>query len=190
MIYSISGTLKARTRDAAVIESRGIGFYVVVSRKTLRDLPRLGASLTLFCSLKIVREQLHLFGFLSEKERELFETFDAVDGVGPRGALRILESAAPEKILSAIASGRAELLARVSGIGAKKAAKIVLEMRGKIAEPNRKNLSAMEGDSDVERALHELGFKIKDIRQAIERVPDNVKGTQKRLKAALKILKG
>lgn len=190
MIYSVSGILKAKMRDAAVIESLGIGFQIIVSQKTLRRLPRVGSDLTLFCALKILREQPFIFGFLSEKERELFEMFDAVGGVGPRGALRITETASPEKILSAIASGRAELLARVSGIGEKKAAKIVLEMREKAKKSSRGAVGELEDDKDIERALHGLGFKIKDIKDAIALIPEDVGGKQRRLKAALKILKG
>jgi len=189
MIYSISGILKAKMRDVAVVESRGIGFQIIVSQKTLRRLPRLGSGLTLFCAFKMLREQPFIFGFLSEKERELFEMFDAAHGVGPRGALRIVEAASPEKILSAIASGRAELLARVSGIGEKKAAKIVLEMRGKIKKSSRVAIAELEDDKDVERALHGLGFKIKDVKDAIARVPEDTRGKQRRLRAALRILK-
>ncbi|MEK7143885.1 MAG: Holliday junction branch migration protein RuvA [Patescibacteria group bacterium] len=188
MIYSLSGKLIVKNPNFAVIETGGIGFKIFISPRTGKNLPKNG-KVRFFCSLIPHREGLDLYGFLNEKELEIFELFLSIAGIGPKAALKILGVDDVNGLLAAINEGRGDLLAKAAGVGTKKAERVILEMRGKIqTKQNKENLKLMENDIETESALKNLGYKKEKIANAIKQIPSDILKKEERIKAALKIL--
>src|SRR3989344_3803805 len=131
MIASLSGILRVKASSSCIVEVGGIGFKLAVSSATASALPEIGEQVSLKTAL-FFRERegtMELYGFAEEGELALFSMLLDVSGVGPKGALAVLAAATVDEIERAIASGDERLLMRVSGIGRKKAQKILLELR-------------------------------------------------------------
>jgi len=193
MLYSLSGKIIAKQPQFAAIEANSIGFKVLISSRTSRNLPKVGTKTRLFCSTILTREDIELYGFLNQEELEIFEMLNSISGVGPKAALKILNEMKPESLLSAISRGKAELLTKAAGVGAKKANRIILELADKIKKTLRRDsgqADQMEFEFDLEEILKSLGYKQNQIREAVRKIPAKAKTLQDKIKSALKILSG
>lgn len=189
MIYSLSGKLIAKKQNFIVIEVNGIGFKIFVSSETARKLPKIKERISLFCYTSVKQDGIELYGFLMEKELEVFELLLSADGVGPKAGLKILGITKIDSLLAAIKQGRSDLLTRAAGIGDKKAQRIVLELKDKVKHyKSDDEVALMETDTDIEKALKNLGYKQAEIREAIKNIPSKIKKIEDRLKIALKNL--
>lgn len=189
MIYSLSGKLIVKKPQMVVIEVAGIGFKVFASPSTLKKLPKSGSKTRLFCYTCVNREGIDLYGFLTEKELEIFETFISINSVGPKAALKVLGAMNVDRLLSVIEHGRTDLLTKAAGVGRKKAARIVFEMQGRLKEgKSRELISLMEASAELTAVLKELGYKQKDIQAIIQKIPDKAQKIDEKLRAALKLL--
>src|SRR5918911_3696683 len=128
MIASIRGTLLSIGVDHVIVETGGIGLLVYAPRNVLGALGEIGSEVRLYTHLHIREDLLALYGFATSDQRHLFETLLGVSGVGPKVALSMLSSAAPDELRVAISSGDTAKLARVPGIGKKTAERLVLEL--------------------------------------------------------------
>lgn len=189
MIYSLFGKLIVKKQGFAVVEVNGIGFKIFVSSETARKLPKINERIFLFCYTSVKQNGIELYGFLTEKELEIFELLLSADGVGPKAGLKILGITKIDSLLAAIKQGRSDLLTRAAGIGDKKAQRIVLELKDKIKRyKSDDEVALMETDVDIERALKSLGYKQSEIREAVKNIPSKIKKIEDRLKTALKFL--
>ncbi len=189
MIYSLLGKLTAKKSQFIVLETNGIGFKIFISDRTLHQLPKIGSRLKLFCHTHIRQDGIEIYGFLTEKELEIFDLLNSIGGVGPKTALRILGAVKIEKFLAAVGAGKTELLTKISQVGKKTAQRIVLELTGKIESwKNEEALLLAETDIDIETALKNLGYKKNEIREAIKYISPKIKTIEERLKIALKFL--
>lgn len=189
MIYSLFGKLIVKKSVFAVVETSGIGFKIFISPKTFKALPKLGSRLRFFCSFRVKQDGAELFGFLKEDELDFFEMLNSITGVGPRIALKITGIADVDKLLAAVNQKRTDLLIKTSGIGKKTANRIILEISDKFqSKKDVEILSLMESDGDIEEALRGLGYKQREILEALKKIPSKFKKTEERLKMALKFL--
>ena len=189
MIYSFSGKLTAKKSQFVVLEANGVGFKIFVSNKTLLHLPKIGSRLKLFCHTHIRQDGIEIYGFLTEKELEIFDLLNSISGVGPKIALRILGAVKIEKFLAAVGAGKTELLTKISQVGKKTAQRIVLELAGKIESwKNEEALLLAETDIDIETALKNLGYGKNEVSEAIRHISPKIKKIEERLKIALKFL--
>ncbi len=189
MIYGLSGQIKAKGENFAVLELHGLALKVFAPGRTLARLPAAGEKTELYTHLHVREDALDLYGFTDRSELGFFEQLISVSGVGPRSALSILDVADFKDLIAAVAEGRPDLLTRASGIGRKTAERIVLELKGRVkSEKAAASVSKMETDSDLVEALSGLGYRREEARAALEKVPPEDKGLEDRLKAALKIL--
>jgi Holliday junction DNA helicase RuvA len=133
MIRSVRGRLVALEPDAVVVEVGGVGLGLRVSATTARQLPRVGEQASLQTHLVVREDALDLYGFAERAERELFEAFLGVGGVGPRIALAICGLDAPDALRLALARGDAATIQRASGVGKRTAERVVLELRERMA---------------------------------------------------------
>jgi len=133
VIASVRGTVLVRRPDAVVVECAGVGYRLAVSAQTLRGVPRTGEQALLHTHLIARDDGMLLFGFASERERELFLLLTGVQGVGPKVALAVLSGGSPEELLSAIAGGDAARFQAVPGIGKRTAERVIVELREKVA---------------------------------------------------------
>ncbi len=133
MIASIRGEVISRLGGEVVIEAAGVGYRMAVSTETLTSVPAAGEQARLFTHLVLRDDGMHLFGFASQPERELFLMLIGVQSVGPKVALAVLSGGTPRELLNAIASGDSARFQAVPGIGKRTAERIIVELREKVA---------------------------------------------------------
>ena len=133
MIASVRGTVTVRRPDHVVIEAAGVGYRLAVSAQTLRAVPPAGEEALLHSHLVLRDDGMHLFGFASEEERELFLMLVGVQGVGPKVALAVLSGGSPRELTNAMAAGDSGRFQAVPGIGKRTAERIIVELREKVA---------------------------------------------------------
>lgn len=134
MFYSISGKLVTMETAAAVIDNHGIAYYLQISGTTHAALAsKLGADAKLYTYLNVKEDGIELFGFYTQEELHAFKLLTSVSGVGPKAAMSILSMLTPEKFALAVGTGNEKAL-KAPGVGPKIAARIVLELKDKIAK--------------------------------------------------------
>jgi holliday junction DNA helicase RuvA len=187
MIQSISGNLKAKHVGYIVIDVSGVGLKIATSNSVFDNLPNIGENLSIFTYLHVREDSLELYGFSDGKELDLFENLIGISGVGPKSALGILSITTTDRLVAAIKGGKADLITKVSGIGKKTAARIVLELKDKLKTSGSPHLvSLMESDVELEETLVSLGYTKVQAKEAIEKINPDTKGFKNRLKEALK----
>ena len=133
MIASVRGEVTVRRADHVVVECAGVGYRLAVSAHTLRSVPAAGEETLLHTHLVLRDDGMHLYGFASEEERELFLMLVGVQGVGPKVALAVLSGGSPRELTNAMAAGDAGRFQAVPGIGKRTAERIIVELREKVA---------------------------------------------------------
>jgi Holliday junction DNA helicase RuvA len=132
MIASIKGEVTVRRPDHVVIEAAGVGYRLAVSAMTMKGVPRVGEEARLHTHLVLRDDGMHLFGFASEDERELFHMLNGVQSIGPKVALAVLSGGTTRELMNAIASGDSARFQAVPGIGKRTAERIIVELREKV----------------------------------------------------------
>src|SRR3954451_15833590 len=158
MIASIRGPVVTRLPGDVVIEAAGVGYRLNVSTETLAALPRAGEQATLLTHLILRDDGMHLYGFSSEAERELFLMLIGVQSVGPKVALAVLSGGAPRELLNAIASGDTGRFQAVPGIGKRTAERIIVELREKVAGKVTDDIVVRHTPTDDPRTLAREGL--------------------------------
>lgn len=186
MIALLEGKIELKTEKFTIINVNSVGYKVFCAGSVLDKLKD-NKEAKLFIYLCSRENILDLYGFLSFNDLEFFETLISVSGIGPKAALSIMTLAPTETLKQAIASGQKSLLTKVSGIGQRTAERIILELKNKITAPisDIKNLSS---NSEAIDALVSLGYTSRQAREALEQIPEKIKGVGSRIKEALKIL--
>ena len=132
MIALVSGTVAVRRGDHVVVDCGGVGYRLAVSAETLRHVPAVGKEVLLHSHLVVRDDALHLYGFATEEERELFLMLISVQSVGPKVALAVLSGGPPRELLKAVAAGDTARLQAAPGVGKRTAERIVVELREKV----------------------------------------------------------
>jgi len=150
MIGRLSGFVAELSEEEALIDVGGVGYLVRCGARTLSRLPPLGGA----CVLQIETQWtesagMKLYGFLDRDERRAFLLLQAIQGVGPKAALAVLDVLPPSDLAGAVARDDKALVARANGVGPKLAQRIVTELKGKpIADgPVSAGLPRHEGES-------------------------------------------
>lgn len=190
MLAFLQGKIVEKSSERVVVETAGIGFSVLVSRETSRQLPGVGRPAKLHTFLQFRQEGVfELYGFATQEEKDLFELLLGVDKIGPKTALNIAGAASPERIRSAIKLGKIEFLIKVVGVSERTAQRLVVELSRKIKESSKKP-ELLDADAQIEEALHTLGFTKQQIRKALEKLDSDDADFQMRMKQALRLLSG
>ena len=158
MIASVRGEVRTRLPGEVVVEAAGIGYRLAVSAETLRRVPAVGAEVRLLSHLVLRDDGMHLYGFASESERELFLMLIGVQSVGPKVALAVLSGGSPRELLNAIASGDAARFQAVPGIGKRTAERIIVELREKVAGKATDEIVVRRTATDDPRTLAREGL--------------------------------
>jgi holliday junction DNA helicase RuvA len=175
MIARLRGRLLSLTPELAVVDVQGVGYAVALPVTTYYELQRLpaGAEVSLFVHTHVREDALALYGFWSERERDLFERLITVSGVGPRLARAILSGLPAEELLRALAAGDVARLTRIPGVGKKTAERLVLELREKaaaLAATAAATVAVEPGDEDLLVALVNLGYRRADAERTLAEV--------------------
>lgn len=177
MITSIHGILEACRSDHAIIRVGGFGIRVFAPALTLNRLNEPGMEVTLYTHFHVREDGMALYGFAGEEERDTFEQLIAINGVGPRVALALLSVMDARSFYKAIADEDQQRLALAPGVGKKLAARLVLELKGKLpatalvaapAGPTSAKISA-----EVLEALVGLGFSTAEAQAALTKIPQD-----------------
>lgn len=132
MIGRLRGMLAEIGEADCLIDAGGIGYVVACGARTLGRLPAPGDELTLFIESQWSQENgPRLYGFLTKDDRKAFTTLIAIQGVGPKAALSVLDVLPPADLTSAVAREDKAAVARANGVGPKLAQRIVVELKGK-----------------------------------------------------------
>jgi len=167
MISSIKGILETISPDRAVISVGGVGFQIFMSTSTLSSLGQPGCSVRLHTQMVVREDAITLFGFTSEDELRLFQLLQGVSGFGPKLALALLSGFSVDELSAAIAGGAVELITTVPGVGKKLAARLVLELKDKVAAwASESGVPLNTGDNDVLAALMSLGYSSSEAARA------------------------
>ena len=190
MIGRISGTLLAKNPPQVLIEAGGIGYDVDVPMSTFYLLPATGERVILHTHL-VVREDAHvLYGFGTLEERAAFRDLIRISGVGARTALSVLSGLSVSDLAQAVALQESGRLTKIPGIGKKTAERLLLELKGKLADaiPGAGDAARASGVGvDILHALVGLGYSEKEAALAVRGLPAGV-GVAEGIRAALKAL--
>lgn len=192
MFYYVKGELVMTDPQSAVVDCGGVGYKLTVSMNTLSHLTQTGKTVCLYTHFSVREDAVELFGFYDTEELSAFRLLISVSGVGPKAAMAILSLLSPEKFAVAVSSGDTKTLAKAQGIGAKTAARIVLELKDKVsaaatADGGEEDVSVTDLGGirdDALEALMVLGYQ----RQAAQKALAGCKGDtlEELMRAALK----
>jgi Holliday junction DNA helicase RuvA len=179
MIASVTGTVGARRPDHVVVECGGVGYRLNVSAQTLRRVPAVGGEARLLSHLIMREDGLHLYGFATEEERELFLNLISVAGVGPKMAVAVLSGSSAGELRKALAAGDAKRFQIVPGVGKKTAERIIVELREKIADGLGGDGAGDEPDARDSLALARegllgLGYGLGEAQEMLDHLPDEL----------------
>jgi Holliday junction DNA helicase RuvA len=189
VIALVRGDVAVRRPDHVVVECGGVGYRLAVSAETLKHVAAAGKPTALHAHLVVRDDQLALYGFHSEEERDLFLMLLGVQAVGPKVALAVLSGGPPRELLSAIAAGDAARFQAVPGIGKRTAERIIVELREKVADvPDGGSIAVSRGNDPrllARDGLVGLGFSLQEAQELLEEAPDGL-STEDLISHALK----
>jgi len=199
VIGQLRGELARRDPAQIIIDVRGVGYRVFIPLSTYYRLPEEGAAVQVYTATHVREDALHLYGFLTEHERNLFDLLRGVSGIGPRLAINILSGITADELIPAIARGNLVRLSAIPGVGRKTAERIVLELKEKVLSLVEPIDAAVvpERDSsegvleDVISALLNLGYRRAQASNAASsalRAVDGDQDFEKVVKQALRLL--
>jgi Holliday junction DNA helicase RuvA len=191
MIAYLKGEIIYSTDKFIIINTGNIGYKVSVT-EDISLHHKVGDEISLFIYTAVRENSIDLFGFPNTETLSFFELLLDVSGIGPRSALGIIALAPIDTIKRAVATGDVAYLNKVSGIGKKTAEKIIIELRDKLKNYKDSNdtPSTLREEGDILEALKSLGYSQNEARDALNKIPSSLVGTNARIKEALKILGG
>jgi Holliday junction DNA helicase RuvA len=173
MIGRLTGRLASKGTDHVVLDVSGVGYHVHIPLSTFYDLPEAEEPASLLIHTHVREDTLALYGFLTERERELFLMLISISGIGPRVALTVLSGMPPAELVEALRKQDARRLMAIPGVGKKTAERMVLELKEKvdrIAQEGAPAVPAAVAAEDVVSALVNLGYRKADAERAVDAV--------------------
>ena len=202
MISFVRGRLAEVYDNRCIVETAGLGMEVNVPLTVIEALPHIGDEVILYTYFKIAEDSMSLYGFLTRRDEEMFERLISVSGIGPKAALAILSTLAPDDLRMAIVAGDAKAISRAPGVGAKTAQRLILELKDKIdieeiigtgtAGGSAAAVSLAGEDTsaaqEAAEALIALGYSASDAMKAVRAAAQDGMDSEAVLKAALRYL--
>ncbi|MEJ2547131.1 MAG: Holliday junction branch migration protein RuvA [Gemmatimonadota bacterium] len=197
MIGRVRGALVAVKADRVTLMTPGgVGYVLHVPTGVFEGLPAIGETVELYTTLAVREDTLLLFGFVTDRDRDLFLRLRTVSGVGPMLSLAILSALPARRVVGAIRSREAAVLQTVSGVGKKTAERIVLDLSDKLDDLGWQDDGVPEtrpgGVAEALEALRALGYSSAEAESAVaaarrEAAPETL-GTEELVRAALRHL--
>lgn len=193
MIGYLQGTLLKISPSRLLLDVGGVGYEVQIPLSTYYELERHPGAATVALNIHThVREDaISLYGFWTERERQLFEMLIAISGIGPRLAQTVLSGMPPDDLIAALAAGDVRRLSSIPGIGKKTAERMLIELRDKVRDlAGELPAERPPADSDLLLALIHLGYKQAAAERAVAQVmrKDSDLPFADLLRASLKLL--
>ena len=197
MISYIKGRLEIKSKDYIVVDVGGIGYKIFMSETAINELEK-GTEVKVFTYMRVREDDISLYGFLNNEELVTFELLISVGGVGAKSAITILSNITPSKFALAVITNDVNTLKKLPGIGAKTAARIILELKDKMKTEQsieeNKNEEIKEAivldnkANDAVEALCVLGYTRKDVEKALSNIDTNKLTVEEIIKQGLKYL--
>ncbi len=164
MYHHFHGELTYLDGNCAVVDCGGVGYAMSVSTQTASKISqKVNQKVFLFSYLQVREDAMELYGFAEKEELQTFKLLISVSGVGPKAALAILSVMTVQNFAAAVANGDSKAIARAQGVGAKTAARVVLELKDKIgadfageATVGTVAVPTMEQNANVQEAVNAL----------------------------------
>lgn len=197
MIAMLTGKIACRSIDHLIVDVGGVGYRLMIPLSTFYALPEEG-EIRLHVHTHVKEDAIHLYGFLTPPEKEMFALLLSVSGVGPRLALNILSNIPAAELKAALWEGNIKRLSAIPGIGKKTAERLVLELREKVQRLGPLSLPAARPGAgpppansldDTLSALVNLGYKESQAKKVLESMEISAETPlEEILKGALKVL--
>ncbi len=188
MIGRLTGVLLEKNPPQVVIDVHGVGYEVDVPMSTFYNLPANGEKLTLLTHFVVREDGQFLYGFASEAERFAFRQLIKISGIGARMALAVLSGLSVSDLAQAIARQEVGRLIKVPGIGKKTAERLLLELRGKLADAlPAATLAVEDSQHDILNALLALGYNDREAAAAMKPLAAGI-STSDGIRQALRLL--
>ena len=173
MIAQLRGTLEDKRPNQVLVDVGGVGYLVHIPLSTFYALGDLHSGVTLLIYTHVREDVIALYGFLTAREKQLFELLISASGVGPVLALKILSGMSVDDLVPAVRAGDLARLTRIPGVGRKTAERMIVELRDKleaveVPEEARHPVAATGAAGDVVSALLNLGYDQRAAEQAVE----------------------
>ena len=195
MIAFLKGKLAVKNNSFIVIDVNGVGYKVFMAESAIQDLEP-EQDIKVFTYMRVMQDDMSLYGFLNGEELSMFELLISVGGVGAKSAIAILSNIEPSAFALAVITDDVATLKKLPGIGAKTAQRIILELKDKIktneelekekaieekTKPNEKEQDAID-------ALQVLGYNIKAIEKVLAEIDTTNMEVEEIIKEGLKLL--
>ena len=179
MLYHVNGILEYCEQSFAVIDCNGVGYKLTISDNTYSAIvSQINQRVKLYTNLQVREDGVELFGFKTLDELNAFKLLITVSGVGPKAAMAILSLLTPDRLSMAITSEDTKAIAKANGVGAKTAARVVLELKDKITKQAFTTTTTVSGEavtiipkssnlSEALEALVVLGYSRSDAQKAL-----------------------
>ena len=171
MFNSLTGIITAKFPKQVFLDTNGVEWDLCVPDSNLDMLPPVGNEARLFTWLQHTDQLMCLYGFASSDERSLFIDLLRVDGVGPKGAVKIMSSVSSTRLMEILEKGDLEMLEKIPGVGKKTAGKMILTLKGKLKLSENAGAvvrtGAAEPYSELVASLVNMGYEKKLVQQKI-----------------------
>ncbi len=168
MFYYLNGELTLRDINMCVIDCGGVGYKLTVSMLTSESMAsKMNKQVKLYTYLAVREDGIELFGFGSNEERKAFNMLTGVSGVGPKAAINILSVMTPDRLAMAVCTDDVKSISKAQNIGAKTAARIVLELKDKVAKDMLPSSSSDNGIGNVGDVAHAQSGNLAEATEAL-----------------------
>ena len=184
LISAVTGRLTSKGPEYLDIEVSGITLRISTPTTTVENVGDIGETIKILTSLQMRQDSITLYGFISENDRNAFDTLITISGVGPRLALAILSTFDAASLASAVSAENVNAFKSVSGVGTRTANRILLELKGKMEDSWSIPTDSTEVD-DVFDSLTVLGYSVQEAREAISSINSPDLTTEEKIRMAL-----
>lgn len=178
MFYYLKGELAVKQDNFAVVDIGGVGYKIYTSQLSL-DSVSVGNDVTFYTYVYVREDIFDVYGFVSNDELSMFHHLLSVSGVGPKAALAILSVVTPSQLVLAVLTDDTKALTKASGVGAKVAQRVILELKGKLKNteiiPEEVvgtgiDISANSNSEEAVSALTVLGYSQNEAKNAVAKI--------------------
>lgn len=196
MLAYIKGILEMKFDNYIVIDVGGLGYKVFMSETAIEELGGIGDIVKVHTHYHVREDDISIYGFKTNEELKMFELLIGVSGIGAKSAINMLSNITPSSFALAIITNDTSKLVKIPGVGAKSAARIVLELKDKLKtveakEENKQIKEAIEDDNKLTEsisALQVLGYNRKEIEKALEKIDKDKLSLEDIIRQGLAIL--
>ena len=179
MFNSLTGIITGKFPKQIFIDTNGVEWDLCVPDSNLDMLPPVGNEARVFTWLQHTDQLMTLYGFASAEERSVFLDLLKVDGVGPKGAVKIMSSVSSSRLLDVLERGDLEMLEKIPGVGKKTAGKMILTLKGKLTLRESSagdvvRLAAASPYADVVLSLASMGYDKKLVEQKLAQLLESL----------------